>query len=197
MSAGHADPGRQFTVCLGRDVRVPFDSVLKCPRIVIGDHTRINGRINIRGQAECHIGRYCAIGYGVHVLTTNHATGHANLQVAFQRRHGFADIERGAGVRIGHNVWIGDGARILAGVCVGHGAVVGAGAVVTRDVEPFAIVHGVPARQGRHRFGAAVRAALLDIAWWDWPEERIARNRRLFDTDLETFEGDVRSLVED
>jgi virginiamycin A acetyltransferase len=165
MSAGHADPGRQFTVCLGRDVRVPFDSVLKCPRIVIGDHTRINGRINIRGQAECHIGRYCAIGYGVHVLTTNHATGHANLQVAFQRRHGFADIERGAGVRIGHNVWIGDGARILAGVCVGH--------------------------------GAAVRAALLDIAWWDWPEERIARNRRLFDTDLETFEGDVRSLVED
>jgi virginiamycin A acetyltransferase len=191
------DPVREFTVCLGKDVRIPFDSVLKCPRIVVGDFTRINGQINIRGQAECSIGKYCAIGYWVHILTTNHATGYANLQVAFQRRHGFSDIEQGGGVRVGHNVWIGDGVRILAGVTVGHGAVVGAGAVVTRNVKPFEVVYGIPARHGRYRFGPAVCEALLDIAWWDWTDARIARNHRFFDTDLENFEGDVRSLVEE
>jgi phosphonate metabolism protein (transferase hexapeptide repeat family) len=75
-------------------------------------------------------------------------------------------------VTIGHDVWIGHGATILAGVTVGTGAVVGAGAVVSRDVAPYEIVGGVPARPIKRRFTEAQAEALMEIAWWDWPRER-------------------------
>jgi len=76
-------------------------------------------------------------------------------------------------IEVGHDVWIGRGARILSGVTVGNGAVVGAAAVVAGDVRPYAIVVGNPAREVRRRFGEEAIAALECIAWWDWPDERI------------------------
>jgi virginiamycin A acetyltransferase len=75
---------------------------------------------------------------------------------------------------IGHDVWIGREAMILPGVTVGHGAIIGAGAVVASDVRPYAIVVGNPARETRRRFDDATVDALLDIAWWAWPADRIA-----------------------
>lgn len=77
-------------------------------------------------------------------------------------------------IEIGNDVWIGREARILSGVTIGHGAVVAGYAVVTKDVRPYAIVGGNPAREIRRRFTDAQVDALLRIAWWEWPEERIA-----------------------
>lgn len=75
---------------------------------------------------------------------------------------------------IGNDVWIGYEAAVLAGVTIGDGAIVGARAVVTRDVPPYTIVGGVPARPIRRRFSQPVIDALLKLRWWDWPPEKIA-----------------------
>ena len=75
---------------------------------------------------------------------------------------------------IGNDVWIGSEAVIMPGVRIGHGAVIATRAVVTRDVEPFAIVGGNPARPIRKRFDDAAIAMLLDMNWWDWDETALA-----------------------
>ena len=77
---------------------------------------------------------------------------------------------------IGNDVWIGYEAVILAGVTVGDGAIIGARAVVTKDVPPYTIVGGVPARPIRRRFSEETVSALLQLRWWDWPRERIRQN---------------------
>jgi acetyltransferase-like isoleucine patch superfamily enzyme len=76
-------------------------------------------------------------------------------------------------VAIGNDVWIGQDALILSGVTVGDGAVIGARSVVARDVEPFSIWVGNPARHVRYRFAPETIAALQRIAWWNWPIERV------------------------
>ena len=77
---------------------------------------------------------------------------------------------------IGNDVWIGYEAVILSGVTVGDGAVIGTRAVVTKDVPPYTIVGGVPARPIRRRFDPQTIGRLEELRWWDWEEERIARN---------------------
>jgi virginiamycin A acetyltransferase len=77
---------------------------------------------------------------------------------------------------IGPDVWIGTEAVLMPGVTIGAGAIVSARAVVTRDVPPFAIVAGNPARVVRHRFDPETTRRLLAVSWWDWPVDRITRN---------------------
>ncbi|MDX1298673.1 MAG: CatB-related O-acetyltransferase [Pseudomonas sp.] len=81
-------------------------------------------------------------------------------------------VSRG-NVVIGSDVWLCSNAVILSGVTIGHGAVVAAGAVVSRDVAPYSIVAGNPARHVRWRFPPEVCAALLETAWWEWPEQEV------------------------
>src|SRR5262245_19134778 len=96
------------------------------PRTSIGDGTRINGPAVIKGAGAVSIGRYCAIGDGVRLISANHRLTHANLQGELQAKLG---LDRGAvaagPVAIGDGVWIGDAAIVLAGVSIGNGAVIG------------------------------------------------------------------------
>lgn len=80
---------------------------------------------------------------------------------------------------IGNDVWIGANATILRGVTVGDGAIIGAGSVVTKDVEPYSIVAGVPAKKLRSRFDSQIVNELLEIKWWDWPIEIIKSNKKM------------------
>ncbi|WP_231465856.1 CatB-related O-acetyltransferase [Selenomonas sp. FC4001] len=83
-------------------------------------------------------------------------------------------------VNIGNDVWIGANVVIMPGVTVGDGAVLAAGAVITKDVEPYAIVGGVPAKVIRYRFSEEDRNILLKIKWWNWSEEKIEKNMEFF-----------------
>ena len=89
-------------------------------------------------------------------------------------------------IEIGHDVWIAHGATILSGVKIGHGAVVGAMSVVTKDIPPYAIVGGNPARILKYRFDKQQIAKLLQIEWWGWSEAKIFENNKLF-TEPERF----------
>ncbi|CAM5455544.1 serine O-acetyltransferase [Thauera mechernichensis] len=90
---------------------------------------------------------------------------------------------------IGNDLWIGFGATIVGGVKIGDGAVIGAHAVVTKDVPPYAIVGGNPARLIRMRFDDATVTRLLELKWWQWPEERILQ----FIPDL--LSGDIEGFL--
>ncbi|MEO1470263.1 MAG: chloramphenicol acetyltransferase [Pseudomonadota bacterium] len=85
----------------------------------------------------------------------------------------FFAARRARRVEIGHDVWIGHMAMVKPEVTVGHGAVIGAGAVVTRDVPPYAIVAGNPARKLRDRHPPAIAERLIALAWWDWDHARL------------------------
>lgn len=80
-------------------------------------------------------------------------------------------------ITVGNDVWMGRDALVLSGVTISHGAVVGARAVVTKDVAPFEIVGGVPARHIGWRFDEQIREELLKIAWWDWPVNKVVAHR--------------------
>ena len=85
-------------------------------------------------------------------------------------------IRNNKSIKIGNDVWIGANVVILPGVNIGDGAIIAAGAVVTKDVEPYTIVGGVPARTIKKRFDDKVISALLDIQWWNWEHKDIERN---------------------
>lgn len=132
------------------------------------------------------IGRFAAIAAGVKILMNGgtHAMGGFST-FPFNIfgggwEEGFDPASWSSGYRgdtvIGADVWIGTEAVILPGVSIGPGAIIAARAVVSRDVPAYAVVAGNPARVVRRRFDDATIARLLEIAWWDWPVEKISRN---------------------
>lgn len=98
----------------------------------------------------------------------------------------FFDWRRLQRVTVGHDTWIGHKAIVLPGITIGNGAVVGAGAVVTKDVPPYAMVAGVPAKVLRFRFPTAIRKQLDDIGWWHW-EHDLLRERLADFYDIRRF----------
>lgn len=88
-------------------------------------------------------------------------------------------------IKIGNDVWIGANACVMPGVKIGDGAVIGAGAIVTKDIPPFAVAVGNPARVIRYRFSDEQIADLMNIKWWDWSEEKLKKNVKLFKTQVD------------
>ena len=97
---------------------------------------------------------------------------------------------------IGNDVWIGCRAAILPGVSVGDGAIIGSYSVVTRDVPPYSIVGGNPAQVIRQRFDESTTTQLLELAWWNWPTEKINRYSELLTGNVSAFLARI-SLSED
>ncbi len=129
------------------------------------------------------IGKFANVASHVRINAPNHpvwrATQHHFVYRASRYFPGegdeaeFFDWRKSNAVIIGHDVWIGHGATILPGVSVGDGAVIGAGAVVSRNVDPYTIMGGVPARPIRRRFSPALAARMQALGWWDWDHARL------------------------
>lgn len=130
------------------------------------------------------VGKFCSIARHVRLnavehpmerLTTHKVSYRPNEYFRFLGLDdAFRERRLARPVAIGHDVWLGHGAVVMPGVTVGDGAVIGAGAVVTRDVAPYAIVAGVPARKLRDRFPADIARRIMRLAWWDWPLAALA-----------------------
>ncbi|NWD76441.1 CatB-related O-acetyltransferase [Pseudomonas gingeri] len=131
-----------------------------------------------REGTTLRIGAYCSIAGGVQIfLGGHHRTDWVSTfpfpAMVPQASH-IADYGGSRGdVRVGNDVWLCSNCTLLSGVTIGDGAIVAAGAVVTRDVAPYAVVGGNPARFLRWRFPEDQRFALLQSAWWNWPKEEV------------------------
>jgi len=170
-------PLKHVYLKLGKDSYLPYNSEIKTA-VEIGDGTGINGKIRIVGGARVMIGKYCAIGSDVKIISSNHDITKANLQSKFATDffNQSIDVLKGE-TKIGNNVWIGDSVIILPGVQVGDGAVLGAGSIVTKNIPPFAIAVGNPAKVIKFRFSQKIIKKLLKISWWDWPINKIILNK--------------------
>lgn len=174
--------------------------VVTDPSIQVGDYTMYNDFVYDPVEFEKNnvlyhypvnhdrlvIGKFCSIACGAKFLfnSANHTLDSLSTypfpiffeEWGLERQNVTAAWDNKGDIVIGNDVWIGYEAVVLAGVTIGDGAIVGARAVVTRDVPPYTIVGGVPAKPIRKRFPEETIAALLALRWWDWPKARIAKN---------------------
>jgi len=129
------------------------------------------------------VGKFSNIAAAVRCNATNHPTWRPTLHHFTYRASDywedasheteFFEWRRSNAVTIGHDTWLGHGSTVLPGVTVGDGAAVGSGAVVTKDVAPYTIVAGVPAKPLRERFDRKTAERFQALAWWDWDHARL------------------------
>ena len=174
------------------DSTAKVDSECTLAKVTMGRYSYVGTGTRITDTTIgkfCSIGVRCGIGGGVHP-TDMVSTSPAFLKGRNILGKNFAEIpyEPSKRVEIGNDVWIGEGVCIVSGVRIGDGAIIGAHAVVTRDVEPYSIVGGVPAKEIRKRFDDETVRILCKIKWWDWPDEKLEKYGKNFD--------DPKALIE-
>ncbi|MBN2980612.1 CatB-related O-acetyltransferase [Cohnella algarum] len=161
------------------------------------------------------VGAFCSINYHTYIGYRNHPTALLSthpflyhnkdvvtldkVPVGLLDQYGQSildifKISNNRNVVIGNDVWIGTGVIILPGVNIGNGAIIGAGAVVTKDIPDYAIVVGVPAKVIKFRFNEEQIAILNKVQWWDWEDEKIVENHKLFKEPKLFFEEYKNSL---
>ncbi|WP_111431537.1 type B chloramphenicol O-acetyltransferase [Rhodobacteraceae bacterium DSL-40] len=174
---------------------IPLDRQVTNPNIRVGRYSYYSGYYHEHGFDDCArflvpdagadrlvIGSFCSIGSGATFIMAGNQ-GHRSDWIStfpfawMPEVAAFAEAENGyrpAGDTIvGNDVWIGSEAMILPGVRIGDGVIIGARALVAQNVEPYAVVGGNPAREIRKRFNEAEIGLLLEMRWWDWPDEAL------------------------
>jgi phosphonate metabolism protein (transferase hexapeptide repeat family) len=150
--------------------------------VEMGDYSYV---VNDSQMTYTTIGKFCSIAAMTRINPGNHPM-HRASQAHFTYRASayfvgesddteFFEWRKSHRVHIGHDVWIGHGAIVLPGRRVGTGAVIAGGAVVSKDVAPYTVVGGNPARPIKRRFSEAIEARLIGLAWWDWDHETLRR----------------------
>lgn len=179
---------------------VYLNAVVKDPSIVVGDYTIYNDFISdprqfVQNNVLYHypinherliIGKFCSIACGVKFLfnCANHTLKSLSTYTfplfyeewELEKSNVASAWDNKGDIVIGNDVWIGFEAVILAGVKIGDGAIIGTRAVVTKDVPPYSIVGGIPAKVIRKRYSPDIIEQLLSLRWWDWTKDRIKRN---------------------
>lgn len=178
---------------------VYLKSVITNPNIIVGDYTMYNDFVSDPRRFEENnvlyhypinndkliIGKFCSIACGAKFLFTSANHTQRSLSTypfpIFFEEWGL-DVnnitsawDNRGDIVIGNDVWIGFEAIILSGINIGDGAIIGARAVVTKDVPPYTVVGGVPAKEIKKRFDERTAEKLLQIKWWDWPFDKIQR----------------------
>jgi len=148
--------------------------------VVVGDYSYFAGYNQVH---YANIGKFCSVASYARINTTNHPTYERIAQHHFtyrSKRFGFGEndaeffaLRKGKSVMIGNDVWIGHSSIIMPGVRIGNGAVIGAGAVVIKDVEPYTIVAGVPAKKINKRFDDDLIERIERIEWWEWDHKTL------------------------
>ena len=179
---------------------VYLKNVVTNPNIEIGDYTMYNDFVNDPGEFEKNnelyhypinhdkliIGKFCSIACGVKFLfnSANHTLASLSTypfplffeEWGLEKQNVAESWDNKGGIIIGNDVWIGFEAVILAGVTIGDGAIIGTQAVVTKDVPPYTIAGGIPAKPIKKRFDEDTISDLLHIKWWNWPKEKISQH---------------------
>ncbi|MDL2323604.1 CatB-related O-acetyltransferase [Ruminococcaceae bacterium OttesenSCG-928-A16] len=193
-------PEKKIYPRAGDTQTIYLKSVISNPNIRVGDYTIYNDFTADPIQFEKNnvlyhypvnndtltIGRFCSIACGAKFIFTsaNHTMQSLSTYTfplfyeewGLDKRDVTAAWDNKGDIIIGNDVWIGYEAIVLSGVCIGDGAIVGARAVVTKDVAPYSIVGGVPAKQIKKRFDEATIRQLLQSEWWHWPFDEIQRH---------------------
>lgn len=193
-------PEKKIYPRTGDKETVYLKNVVTNPNIIVGDFTIYNDFANDPRQFEKNnvlyhypvnqdkliIGKFCSIACGAKFLfnSANHTLQSLStypFPIFFDEwqldvKNITAAWDNKGDIVVGNDVWIGYEAVIMAGVIIGDGAIIGTRAVVTKDVPPYTIVGGIPARPIRTRFSEEEISMLLKLKWWDWPKEKIAQN---------------------